>query len=41
MGDVEVVLRKWNGRPHRRTTTRLFGTAEPFGGHWKTWMELL
>jgi protein associated with RNAse G/E len=33
MGDVEVVLRKWDGRPHRRTTTRLLGTDE-FG----TWV---
>jgi protein associated with RNAse G/E len=33
MGDVDLVMRKWDGRPHRRVTTRLLG-ADEFG----TWL---
>jgi protein associated with RNAse G/E len=33
MGDVDVVLRKFDGRPHRRTTTRHLGEDE-----WGTWL---
>jgi protein associated with RNAse G/E len=28
MGDVEVLFRKWDGRPHRNTVERLLGTDE-------------
>jgi protein associated with RNAse G/E len=33
MGDVDVVLRKFDGRPHRRTTTRHLGEDE-----WGIWL---
>jgi protein associated with RNAse G/E len=35
MGDVDVVLRKYDGRPHRRTTTRRLG-KDRFG----TWLGI-
>jgi hypothetical protein len=44
MGDVDVVLRKFDGRPRRRTTTQHLGEDESgmwLASRYRTWLERL